>query len=103
MRAWGFAYKTNLAWVKPQTGMGNYFRNAHELCLFGVRGRLPTNRGDILTWDFWPRSKHSKKPETFYSIIEEASPGPYLELFARQRRRSWASWGDEVPAPRHQP
>ena len=29
-------------------------------------------------------------------LIEECSPGPYLELFARNTRPGWDSWGNEV-------
>jgi N6-adenosine-specific RNA methylase IME4 len=44
-----------------------------------------------------PRRKreHSRKPDEFYSIIEECSPGPYLELFARHPRKEWVQWGNE--------
>ena len=31
-----------------------------------------------------------------YKIIEACSPGPYLELFARGKRKGWKQWGDEV-------
>lgn len=48
MEAIGFDYKTNLAWLKSkdggesvQIGLGQYFRGAHELLLFGTRGRQP--------------------------------------------------------------
>ncbi len=37
-----------------------------------------------------------RKPDEAYQIIEECSPGPYLELFARSRRDSWTQWGDEL-------
>ena len=31
--AWGFTYKSCLIWIKPQLGMGNYWRVSHEyLC-----------------------------------------------------------------------
>ena len=50
----------------------------------------------LLSWLMWPRTKHSKKPDAMYTLIEEASPGPYLELFARERRPGWAAWGNEV-------
>ena len=46
MAAWGFTYKTNLPWHKVRKdggsdgrGVGFYFRNVTELCLFGVRGK----------------------------------------------------------------
>lgn len=37
MGAWGFVYKSCLVWVKPQLGMGNYWRVSHEFLLCGVR------------------------------------------------------------------
>ena len=30
--------------------------------------------------------------------LRHAAPGPFLELFARNMRRGWTQWGDEVPA-----
>lgn len=55
----------------------------------------PMNRADS-RWYEWPRGKHSKKPEAFQDIVEQVSPGPYLELFARRKRPGWAVWGNEV-------
>lgn len=42
------------------------------------------------------KREHSKKPDELYDIIESCSPRPYLELFARGKRRKWAQWGNEV-------
>jgi N6-adenosine-specific RNA methylase IME4 len=42
------------------------------------------------------KREHSRKPDEQYQLIEECSPGPYLELFARERVAGWTSWGDEV-------
>jgi N6-adenosine-specific RNA methylase IME4 len=39
---------------------------------------------------------HSKKPKEFYNLIENNSPGPYIELFAREKREGWESWGDQL-------
>lgn len=107
MRRWGFTYKTNLVWHKVRAdggsdgrGVGFYFRNVTELVLFGVRGvpsmrTLPPGRRQT---NLIPTRKreHSRKPDELYEIIEACSPGPYLELFARQRRRGWQAWGNEV-------
>jgi N6-adenosine-specific RNA methylase IME4 len=49
MEQWGFTYKTMLTWVKPQMGMGNYYRNNTEHCLFGVRGKLLTLKKNVPT------------------------------------------------------
>ena len=36
---WGFVPKSCLVWVKPQMGMGDYWRVAHEFLVLGVRRR----------------------------------------------------------------
>jgi N6-adenosine-specific RNA methylase IME4 len=105
MKAWGFTYKTNLVWYKVRKdggpdgrGVGFYFRNVTELLLFGVRGRLRTLKPGrtqvnvVVT----RKQEHSWKPEAVYEIIEACSPGPFVELFARQRRPGWEQWGDQV-------
>jgi N6-adenosine-specific RNA methylase IME4 len=96
MDAWEFAYKTCLTWVKPQMGMGNYFRSSTEHVLFGVRGSLRTQDRALMNWFNAPRGKHSAKPGSFYDLVEKASPGPYLEMFARVRRLGWTPWGFEA-------
>lgn len=45
------------------------------------------------TWWNWPRGSHSVKPAAFMDVVERVSPGPYAELFARQPRIGWDSWG----------
>lgn len=96
LHAWGFTYKTCLTWVKPQMGMGNYFRSSTEHVLFGVRGKLKIQDRGLTNWFEAPRGKHSAKPDSFYDLVEKASPGPYLEMFARRRRLNWESWGAEA-------
>jgi N6-adenosine-specific RNA methylase IME4 len=106
MQAWGFTYKTNLVWYKIRKdggpdgrGVGFYFRNVTELLLFGVRGRLRTRQaGRRQTNIICTRKRdHSRKPTEAREIIEQCSPGPYLELFARERVPGWTCWGDEIP------
>jgi N6-adenosine-specific RNA methylase IME4 len=99
--AWEFEYKASLVWVKPQMGMGNYFRISHELVLFAIRGALKTARRDALSWFQAERGKHSAKPDAFYELVESCSPGPYLDMFNRDggklfRRKGWDGWGDEA-------
>ena len=86
MKAWGFEYKTNAVWDKYYIGLGNYFRNNHEVLLHGVRGKAPFKfRGQRSTFMF-PRQEHSRKPAEMIVLIERVLPGGrYLELFARER------------------
>ncbi len=95
-RAWGFAPKTILTWVKmqpngePSRKSGYYFRGATEHIVFAVRGSLPLQTAEALPTAFlWPRLPHSVKPDAFYDLVEQASPGPYAELFARRARFGW--------------
>lgn len=39
---------------------------------------------------------HSRKPHSVYEDIEHCYGGPYVELFARNRRDDWESWGNEL-------
>jgi N6-adenosine-specific RNA methylase IME4 len=55
----------------------------------------PVKRWDT-TWFQWPRGKHSAKPEAFLDLVEQTSPGPYLEMFARRQRLGWDTWGNEA-------
>ena len=105
MERWGFKYKTNIVWYKVRKdggpdgrGVGFYFRNVTELVLFGVRGSARTLQPGRRQVNIIATRKreHSRKPDELYSIIEQCSPGPYLELFARHARSGWTQWGDEV-------
>lgn len=105
MDAWGFKYKTNLIWYKIRKdggpdgrGVGFYFRNVTEMILFGVKGSqrtLDPGRRQVNLLATRKR-EHSRKPEETYPLIESCSPGPYLEIFAREPADGWTSWGNEV-------
>lgn len=96
IEAWGFEYKSCFVWCKPQMGIGNYWRVSHEFLLFGVRGSLPFVDRGCMSWLEAPRSSHSRKPESVRALVERASPGPRIELFARRSAPGWTSWGNEV-------
>lgn len=106
MESWGFKYKTNLIWYKirkdggpDRRGMGFYFRNVTEMILFGVRGKnartLQPGRSQENIISSRKR-EHSRKPDELYEVIEACSPGPFIELFARNKRSGWDVWGNEV-------
>jgi N6-adenosine-specific RNA methylase IME4 len=96
IESYGFTYRTKLTWVKNGMGLGTYFRHGTETALFATRGKLPTT-GHHLNWFKAPRSRHSQKPAAFFQLVEAASPGPYLEMFARRRREgAWTVWGNEL-------
>ena len=99
IKAWGFRYITIFHWIKPKMGVGNYFRNASESCLFAVRGKLSPKCRTQINWLISYPTAHSEKPREFISIVERISSGPYLELFCRRRparHEKWYCWGNET-------
>ncbi|MCB1257105.1 MAG: hypothetical protein KDB26_08380 [Microthrixaceae bacterium] len=115
MRAWGFDYRTQIVWTKPQMGMGNYFRVSTEIVLFGTKGdaEVPAALGDATVDGVGftsPRRKHSQKPPEFPEMVMSLSPGRYMELFSRCNRTrdidvecdctkcrfGWTVWGNQA-------
>ncbi len=97
--AWGFEYKSCFVWVKPQMGIGNYWRVSHEFLLLGVRGNAKSFQvHDKKSWSEIDRTKHSAKPEQVRHMIEAVSLGPYLELFGRSSIQGWTVYGNQVDA-----
>lgn len=92
---WGFAHSQTLTWCKKPQGIGpgGAFSNTTEFVLFARRGHLAHGTRFDTTWFEWPRRGHSVKPPEFMDIVEQISPGPRVELFARQPRLGWDSWG----------
>lgn len=101
MEAWGFTYKSVMVWVKPQMGIGNYWRVSHEFLLLGTRGSCPYQDRSVMSWLEHERTRHSTKPEAFRTLIERVSPGPRLEMFARITCPGWSSWGNQVGRTLH--
>lgn len=97
MKSWGFKYKTVIYWDKINMGMGYWFRGQVEMCLVGIRGNIKPFRAQIRNIIEEKRTKHSKKPEKIYNIIESISSiKTKIELFARFHRQGWDVWGDEI-------
>jgi N6-adenosine-specific RNA methylase IME4 len=98
----GFDVISEIVWDKKNFGLGKFPRPQHEILLVCRRGSLPfrvNNAGSVQPWHA-PRAKnnggriHSAKPDGSLDLIEAASPGPYVELFARRARFGWDYWGD---------
>lgn len=102
MRLWGFAYVSEMVWRKvtkngkPAMGPGYRVRTLHEPILIGKIGNpqhpaLPSIFDGI-------RREHSRKPEEFYRLVDERVPvrAGRCDLFSRQRRKGWNTWGREV-------
>lgn len=102
MTAWGFDYRTDLAWAKDKIGLGEWVRQQHESLLIGRRGEFPPPPPAVRSPSivFAPRGEHSAKPEIFAEMIERWYPeSAKIELFRRGPARSgWAAWGNQAEA-----
>jgi len=99
---WNFKYKTcGFAWVKSvgcnvAVGTGYWTRANSEVCLLATRGKPKRLNADVRQGVIEPRREHSRKPDCVHERIERLVAGPYLELFARQSRPGWTTWGNET-------
>jgi N6-adenosine-specific RNA methylase IME4 len=104
MHAWGFAFSgLAFSWAKQNPsgvgwfmGLGFGTRKNIELRWLGRRGNPKRLSAGVRELIVAPRREHSRKPDEQYGRIEEFCAGPYLELFARQRRAGWMSIGNEL-------
>jgi N6-adenosine-specific RNA methylase IME4 len=104
MEAWGFEFsgsafvwaKQNPSGVDWAMGGGYGTRQNAEVCWRGRRGRPKRRACDVRELIVARRREHSRKPDEQYERIERLCGGPYVELFARQTRVGWTSWGNEV-------
>ena len=102
MEAWGFKYLTTVTWVKPN-GVGAWFQSRTQHVLFGYREKcvFPLGRYKPTYFTATPlRGQHSRKPDEFYDLVREVSPGPRIDLFNRRHIDGFEGWGDESPEAR---
>lgn len=104
MDAWGFRFVTSGVWVKRGAttgklafGTGYVLRSCSELFLIGKVGEPQSldksTRGVIES----PRRQHSRKPDLAYATAERLfGPARRADLFSRQTRHGWTSWGAEA-------
>lgn len=112
IKAWGFQYVgLGFVWLKLKRsartaehfsrrsfhfGLGYTTRHNAELVLFARRGNPKRINKSIDELIFEPVREHSRKPEEFYSKAEQLYPGPRADIFAREKRKGWTAWGNQV-------
>ena len=93
---WGFDHKAVLVWDKEHMGMGFWLRMQCEFCLLGIRGQPVwdnTRWRDIIRE---ARREHSRKPDAFYEMVEDITAGRRADIFSREPRPGWASFGNDT-------
>jgi N6-adenosine-specific RNA methylase IME4 len=110
-KAWRLRYSSMIPWIKLWNNEGGMFVYASsiargtgfevmgnaEYCVILKAGKPASIKGRPFS-GVWiePRREHSRKPLNLHAEIEARIPGPYCEVFARQRREGWSAFGNEV-------
>lgn len=103
MKELGYELHARIIWDK-ENGIAPAFtvRFSHEYLLwFYKKGKMlkPSveTRGKYTTVFREPSTKHSKKPECAYKMLEDMFPNASkIELFARNARVGWDCFGNEI-------
>ena len=103
MKELGYSLHARFIWDK-ENGIAPAFtvRFSHEYLLwFYKKGNIlmpdETVRGKYTTVMREQSTKHSKKPECAYEMLESMFPNANkLEMYARNTRSTWDSWGNEL-------
>jgi N6-adenosine-specific RNA methylase IME4 len=94
---WGFTYRNMIVWDKEKIGMGDLFRMQCEFCIVGIKGK-PLFDNDHTNRDIIKESRreHSRKPESFYDMVEKLCVGRKLDYFSRECRQGWEVFGNDT-------
>lgn len=102
IRAWGFQFKTAGTWSKKTKhgkiafGTGYLLRCANEPFLIATTGRVITAR-NVRSVIEGPVREHSRKPDEAFAAAQQLMPNAKrLELFSRQSRKGWDTWGHQA-------
>lgn len=99
LAAWGFKYVSQMVWVKQKVGTGFWARNRHEIVYIAKRGKFPCPRpapfpDSVIEGQ---QRQHSRKPDALHEMIDAAWPeAAKLEMFARESRPGWTTWGNQT-------
>lgn len=101
-KGWGFPkYVSRTAWRKvfpsgkQAMGPGYWVRTMHEDVLIFTRGKPKIEKAFPSLFE-GVRREHSRKPEIFYDMVAERTPGrKRCDLFSREVRPGFDGWGNE--------
>jgi N6-adenosine-specific RNA methylase IME4 len=92
--AWGFRDVAILTWVKDRMGLGSWLRSQSEFCIMAVKGKPPIQLTNQTTIIDGPLREHSRKPDSFYELVNGLCVGAKLDYFSREKRAGWAQVGN---------
>lgn len=87
--AWSLEAKTILTWKKNKIGLGDWLRGQTEHCILAIKGKpvvTLTNQSTFIEGDM---REHSRKPDSFFKLVEGLCHGSKLEMYGREEREGW--------------
>lgn len=92
--AWGFRDVAVVTWVKDRMGLGSWLRSQSEFCIMAVKGKPPVSLTNQTTVIHGPLREHSRKPDSFYALVDGLCVGAKLDYFSREKRDGWEQVGN---------
>ena len=59
-----------------------------------VKGKPPVNLTNQTTVINGPLREHSRKPDSFYDLVNRLCVGAKLDFFSREKRKGWEQVGN---------
>lgn len=90
---WGLLECGNLTWaadLRPQIPIPSKFPERAVEALVAVKGET-FQTAQHNNWFYDDESRPGFLPERFYHLVEAASQGPYLQVYAQSQRKHWHS------------
>lgn len=98
---WGLSYRTYRVWKKKRIGTGYWTRSNGEILLICTRGKpkapVMGKQGNSIFEAPAKDKRHSSKPICLHEWVETHYPNARkLELFARDEREGWTTYGGDL-------
>lgn len=92
LEKWGLKWQAEILFDRGTQGRGHWFYTRMEVLILAVVGNLPLLRSDVSPVHLLTTKGGKTNHDPIYSLIQELSPGPRIELLASQSRRGWDGW-----------
>lgn len=97
LSAWGFTFKSVFVWTLPVAVPGEFWQVAHVCMVLGIRGHAAFADRSIRSWGELCEGNPEVSLDRIRALIQQVSPGPYLDLFGRSGSSGWVVSGSDVP------
>lgn len=91
-QAWELKWVAELIWDRGEKNQGRWFYSRTEVLVLASFRGLPLLRSDVPAVHAFERGRVGERPGEFRRLIEELSPGPRVELYAKGKAEDWEQW-----------